>query len=520
VNTRRRNMICVVILAFGLVLAVQTFARQARREAPPEQKDLVAAMRIEDLNARIKELERIKAAFPNSSLMSNIDGMILTARIGLCATVDAVADLQRPVIAQAQGFRKVALYYTSSMQIISHKSLKQFDKKRVTETISGYADAGRKAIADPEILKSIPPQQQNRVSTYIAEFYLVEAQAFLNEGSAAKALKALETFKKGGGETGPAFHYTFATANAQLGKNKEALEGYFEAAVENYQDAVDKAREYYQKVNGKPDGFEAKLEAKWRELPYHPGTFQPAAEWKGKAVLAEMFTGSECPPCVGADLGFDGLIEAYAPKYLAILVYHLPIPRPDPIMNPATKKRQDYYAVNSTPTTIIDGNKKVGGGSKAMAEGKFKEYRDEINAKINEAPQVVLKAAGTRAGDIVKIDYSFDKVIPNAEYNIALVQKEEKYRGSNGIVFHKLVVRDFATVDPAAAAKQVSFDLAANEKATDLYLTEFEKTYDRIPNFRFAERHLKIDRTNLAFVFFAQDKETKKVLNAFAADVK
>jgi thiol-disulfide isomerase/thioredoxin len=44
-------------------------------------------------------------------------------------------------------------------------------------------------------------------------------------------------------------------------------------------------------------------------------------------VLAELFTGSECPPCVGADLAFDGLVEAVPAKYLAVLVYHLPIPR-------------------------------------------------------------------------------------------------------------------------------------------------------------------------------------------------
>ena len=512
-------MLCVVILALGLGLASQTFAQQARREAPPEQKDLLAAMKIDDLNARIKELERIKAAYPNSTMLSTIDGMILTSRIGLCATVEAIADLQKPGIAQAQGFQKVALFYTSGMQIVNHKSLSRFDKKKVTEIISGYAAAGRKAIADPEILKSIPARQQGRISAYVAEFHLLEAQAFLNEGSAAKAFKALDAFKVNKGEPGPEFQYASASANALAGKNKEALEGYFEAAVDNYLDSVDKAREYYRKVNGKPDGFEAKLEAKWRELPYHPETFKPTAEWKGKAVLAEIFTGSECPPCVAADVGFDGLIESYAPKYLAILEYHLPIPRPDPIMNPATKKRQDYYAVNSTPTTVIDGNKKVGGGTKVMAEGKFKEYRDEINAKINEAPQVVLKAAGTRAGDIVKIEYSFDKIIPNAEYHIALVQKEEKYRGSNGIVFHKLVVRDLAVLD-LAGAKTASFDLAASELAADAYLTDFEKTSTRFPNFKFPERHAKIDRAKLRVVFFVQEKESKKVLNSVVADVK
>ena len=39
-------------------------------EPPPEYKEVMAAMRIEDLAAQIKELERIKAAYPNSALKS------------------------------------------------------------------------------------------------------------------------------------------------------------------------------------------------------------------------------------------------------------------------------------------------------------------------------------------------------------------------------------------------------------------------------------------------------------------
>jgi thiol-disulfide isomerase/thioredoxin len=255
-------------------------------------------------------------------------------------------------------------------------------------------------------------------------------------------------------------------------------------------------------------------------LPYHPGPFQAPAGWKGKAVLAELFTGSECPPCVGADLGFDGLIESIPGKYLVVLEYHLPIPRPDPMMNPTTKKRQDFYGVNSTPTVFVDGtNKMVGGGTRAMAEGKFGQYKSAIEPLLAAAPEVALKVQGSLAGDTVKAAFEFDKTVPGADYHLALVQDEQEYQGSNGLSLHKMVVRDLVTIDPAAP-KTALFDLAASEKATDAYLTEFEKTYTRVPNFKWAVRHHAIARKGLKVAFFAQDRETKRILNAAVVDIK
>jgi thiol-disulfide isomerase/thioredoxin len=334
-------------------------------------------------------------------------------------------------------------------------------------------------------------------------------------------MAALEAYKKDGGALDSQYFYTLAGIYEKMNKAQEAYGAYLTAAVENYEDATAKAKALYIKIKGKADGFEAQLEAKLKSLPYQPEPFKSSAEWKGKAVLAELFTGSECPPCVGTDLGFDGLIEAYPARYLAVLEYHLPIPRPDPMMNPATKTRQDYYDVNSTPTILIDGDKKmIGGGNRGMAEGKFKEYKTEIDARVNYAPAVLLKAKASRAGDTVAVQCEIDKPVSGADYHVVLVQAEENYKGSNGLQFHKMVVRDLATVDSAAAKKQAIFDLAKSEQATDEYLTEFERTYTRIQNFKFAERHHKIDRQGLKVVFFAQEKDNKKVLNAVVIDVK
>lgn len=65
---------------------------------------------------------------------------------------------------------------------------------------------------------------------------------------------------------------------------------------------------------------------------------------------------------------------------------------------------------------------------------------------------------------------------------------------------------------------EAKIDLAASERAADEYLTDFEKTSTRFQNFKFPERHAKIDRAKLGVVFFVQNKETKKVLNAVYAD--
>ena len=94
-----------------------------------------------------------------------------------------------------------------------------------------------------------------------------------------------------------------------------------------------------------------------------------------------------------------------------------------------------------------------------------------------------------------------------------------EYQGSNGLKNHKMVVRDLVTVD-TSAAKKIRFDLAASEKETDKYLTEFAETYTRIPNFKWPVRHNTIAREGLKVVFFAQDRESKAVLNAIITDVK
>jgi hypothetical protein len=507
-------LIAALAVTFGLT-------QSAQRQQPPEYNEVVAASRIQDAAARIKEFERIKSAYPSAQMSVTIDAFISAAKIELAPTLDAVLGLQKTEIAAAKGPRKLSVLFAAGFAILEHPKIKEFDKARVLAAVAQYGTALEKAAADPENFKDVPAEQQGPMKTYyVAGFGLVLSKAHLNGGDPAKALADLEAYQKNGGPIDAQYLYALAEAQEAAGRTSEAIEAYLSAAVENYEDSAARAKALYAKLKGTSDGFDAALEAKIKALPYHPEPFAPPAGWKGKAVLAELFTGSECPPCVGADLGFDGLIESIPVQYLTVLEYHLPIPRPDPMMNPATKKRQDVYGVNSTPTVVFDGTEKmIGGGNRGMAESKFKQYRDQVLARLSEVPGVVLKLRATLAGGMVKVDLGIDKPVPRAEVNVALVQGEQAYKGSNGLAVHKLVVRDLAVIDPAVT-KTTTFDLAASEKTTDAYLTEFEKTYTRIPNFKWAVRHNTIARRGLKVTVFVQDKETKKILNSISADVK
>ncbi len=518
-NTRLRTAI-VIVLALSIG-ASSRLAAQGRQAPPPEYKELVAASELKDPALRLKEFERLRDAYPNTIYKESIEADILEAKVELADSLDAVLELQQGFLATGNGPARLQKPLAMAVQLLNHPRLESFDRAKVLEVALKYREAALKAAGDPASYEGIPQEQKDMFKSYVlSAFELLAAKAHLNAGDTAQGMAFLEAYRKSGGATGGNYYDVLAGVYESSGKTADAIEAYLSAAADNYTGASDKARALYIKVHGSAAGFEAAREAKLKALPFRPEPFKAPADWKGKAVLAELFTGSECPPCVGADIAFDGLLETIPAKYLAVLVYHLPIPRPDPMMNPATQARQSAYGVKSTPTVIIDGtNKSLGGGGRGAAEGKFAQYRGVIEPLLAAAPGVSLKARASLAGDTVSIAYDFDKAVPGAEYLLVLVQDEQEHKGSNGLGLHKMVVRDLAMVDPAAP-RSASFDLAASEKATDAYLSEFEKTYTRVPGFKWDVRRNTISRKGLKVVFFVQEKPAGNVLNAVIADVK
>jgi thiol-disulfide isomerase/thioredoxin len=511
----------IVVLSLLAILGAGRLAAQSRQAAAPEYKELVAASQMTDPALRLREFERILAAYPNTRYKEVIEANILDAKVALATTLDELVALQRGFMTSAQGPARLQRPMAMAVQLLNHPRLESFDHTRVLDLTLAYRGAAIEAAADPASFEGVPEDQRAFLKSFVLNaIELLTARAFLSAGDTDKAMASIEAYKKSGGATGGNYYYVLAGILESTGKVAEAADAYLAAATENYLDAEAKARALYIKLHGSANGFEAAREAKLKALPFHPEPFRAPASWKGKTVLAELFTGSECPPCVGADIAFDGLVETIPSKYLAVLVYHLPIPRPDPMMNAATALRAGAYAVTSTPTVVIDGTEKsLGGGGRGAAEAKYRQYRGTIEPLLAAEPSVVLKASALIVKDTVRVSYDLGKARAGTEYILVLVQDEQYHQGSNGILFHKMVVRDLAVVDPAAPRTAV-FDLVFSEKAADAYLTEFAKTYTGIPDFKWPIRRHVLPRKGLRAVLFAQDKASGRVLNAVVAEAR
>jgi thiol-disulfide isomerase/thioredoxin len=517
---RQRIAGVAVIIALAAAYPAAA-AAQARQAPPPEYKQIVAAYNIDDAAARLKEFERLKMAFPNSVYMEAIEAGTLVAKVELATTLEAVLALQKEAIDKGRGTARLQNPVVLATQLLKHPLIGAFDKARVLGTILAYRDAAVAAAADPASYEDIPADRRDFLKSQVLNaMRLTLARAYLNAGDAARAMEGLDAYRRAGGSLGSNYQYMLGGVRELTGRLQEAYEAYLAAAVDDFEASTARAKALYAKINGRTDGFEAALAAKVQALPFTPEAFKAPADWKGKVVLAELFTGSECPPCVAADIGFDGLIETFPEKYLAVLVYHLPIPRPDPMMNPATGARESYYGINSTPTVVIDGVKGTpGGGNRAMAEAKFAEYRSTVEPLLSSLPALTPKVKATLAGDRVGVTFDPDRIVPDAVYSIVLVQDVQEHKGGNGVAYHKMVVRELLAVDPKGP-RTVAFDLVASEKAVDEYLTAFERSYTRTPDFKWAVRRNQLPRRGLKVVFFVQESVSRRVLNAAVADVK
>ena len=169
-----------------------------------------------------------------------------------------------------------------------------------------------------------------------------------------------------------------------------------------------------------------------------------------RAVLVELFTGAQCPPCVGADLAFDAMPRTYDKGEVVLLQYHLHIPGPDALTNPDNEARANYYGddkVRGTPTVLFNGKvSPVGGGGREDAEDVYKDYRKIADPMLETPAEAKLQASATRRGDIIHIKATVtDLAKPGdkVKLRLALVEDWARYKGRNGLSYYHQVVRAF-----------------------------------------------------------------------------
>jgi hypothetical protein len=261
-----------------------------------------------------------------------------------------------------------------------------------------------------------------------------------------------------------------------------------------------------------------------------PFKAEPFAGRKGKSektAVVEVFTGAECPPCVGVDLAFDGLLKAYKPSEVILLQYHFHVPRPDPLTSPDGLDRVKYYEdlIDGAPTLFISGKVGTDGGGPAAASEKFyKQFRGTLDELLEKPAGVKLALAVTKGekGAFGAKATVADLEMPGEKVMLRFVLAEERvrYAGGNGIRYHHMVVRAMP-----GGAKGVALTKKTHEQTVtidpDAVKAALTKALDdsaaKAP-FPRADRPLAL--RNLKLVALVQNDATKEILHAVQVDLE
>lgn len=543
----------------------------ARQQPPPEFTAYSQANRIADPQKRIEALEKVLADFPKaeSFIVSMVHQAILSS------TVKAWPDQKEKILAQAQKY--LALFpepnrsasstgvngpppppspsggqsnrggaYNTVASILlgagvlldeakefAEKGLASLDEKSYIEAQKKMYEATKRPVPkDEDLAKSFRSMRAGYTS--------VLGRILLKKGNVAEAEKLL----KDSYEASPANTAT-ASALAEIaekaGNNKAAVD-YLATAVLSGRPSKDDRRKFeelYSKThNNSMTGMDAFLDERYKKAfpaPVHVEHYKPTSSRSRRVVLAEVFTGSGCPPCVAADLAFEVMMERYSRNEVAVIMYHQHIPLPDPMTNTAVQNRFKFYQGGGVPTYVIDGMKEVGGGTREMTRQFYDRVNPKIEKQLEAAAEADLKLEATFDGTMIKVKAMVENVKAEGEVKLQIILAEEmlRYSGENGVRFHPMVVRALGGKDAAGflvdiskpAALEETFDIPKIVEGLKAHLDEFEtKRNSANPEskdkFAFAEKKHQIDAANLSVIAFVQDEKTKKILQAVYVRVK
>jgi tetratricopeptide (TPR) repeat protein len=537
----RRLFFCGASLLALTICASHSLSAQAppaaQSEVPPDARAYREAIRLPDPQRRIDALERFLSDYPQSRYASAIPNLILDLLIKGGDKEKILAQANR-VIDGAPDNAKSQTYHTIAIKLLGVGILldeaEAFAVKAVSTLKEGkflelqrqtYENRGQPPPPDAYLLRGFNSTR----GTYLATL----GQLYIKNGREAEAEKAFKDARKANPSLTVAM-IGLARIVAKSGDNAKALEIMAEASVSGRmtEEARQLLEELYRKTHqGSLSGLEEMLDERYRRAfpnPFRVKPYKPGSSRANRVVLTEVFTGAGCPPCVGADLAFEAVLTRYERRDVAVLMYHLHIPRPDPMTNAATQNRAGFYGVRAVPNYMIDGQAGGGGGSREQAEMVYNRFNPRIEKRLEFPGQAEIKLETALDGGVVKVRATVAKVegqSPSLKLNLALVEKTLHYSGENGVRFHPMVVRGlagpdadgFRLSDAQPASFEHAFDLA---QLTDELKAQLDGYEQRNTGFNFSEKKHDIDAGNLAVVAFVQDIENRQILQASQMDVR
>jgi tetratricopeptide (TPR) repeat protein len=521
----------------------------------PDRKAFNDALKQTDPAKKVEALQKFLKDFPTSGGVSSANAELLVALIAdgkkkvldhANAMIEAVPESSSSLAAMS----RAAIYNTVADRLMvgellldeaekfANKSISLYDEQKYIESQRKIYETMTAAMAKTNPERKTPPvpsdaELRERFLARKAVSETTLAEIYMKKGRTADAEKLLKQIHAAVPTKANVSGY-LADLAKKAGREAEMME-YLTALATAGPLAPERRKDFeagWRKAhNGTLDGLDAMLDVAYEKNNPKP-TVTPYVAPKtrtDRVVLAEIFTGSGCPPCVGADLAFEGALHRYKGRELAVLMYHLHIPQPDPMTNPSTQARSKFYNVNGVPSFYIDGETDGRGGGGASAAPTI--YKDRVEPVIDKClttkadAKLTLQATMTGSAINVKVDVGKPKAAgKNLKLQVALVEERVRYTGENGVRFHSMVVRSLAGKDALGfsmeAGKRLkvawTFDVPKIVAEAKAHLDDFEakRSTGGPTKFEFAEKKHDIDPKKLVVVAFVQDGDTKKVLQA------
>lgn len=522
----------------------------AARVVSPEQTAFDEATKIKDLSQRLPALRKIQADYPKSTFLRQVNSVVLNILIGL---PDKRAEVG-PAFAQVVADAKAGYPADTQIQILSSPIARAIDLGITLDgadtAIATALAAARNPMPAPAPAPGAAPNpnvaavDRSAAPSTLATGLELLGRLHLAKGDTAAAEKEfLEALKLDSAVKSAPIGLAKIAAAAK--NDKQAITYYLQAAAAGaLKGDDDKAfHALYAKVNGSEKNLDKDIDAAFLKLfpnPVEATKWHASSSRTSRIVLAELFTGSGCPPCVAADYALDAAMERYGSADMATLVYHVHVPQPDPMTTAASTARKDYYKeyVQGVPTFIADGELvRLGGGGRDNTGTTYGAYAPFIDNRMNVAPDATLGLKASLKDGKVTVATAISNL--TAKYkdakdltvHVVLAEQELRFTGENGMRFHPLVVRAMAggdkpgvplTVDASGKATiNTTFDLSAiTPDITSSLDAEIKKrrgneTAGSTPAVYKAEGHpyVTVDPSKLIVVAFVQDA-SKHILQA------
>ena len=386
-----RNMLTsVLLLGAMLSLSLAGISAQTAPAMPPDRKAFTDATKIKEPDKKIEAMEKVIADFPKSQNLYSMHQVIFET------LVKSYPDQKDRILASANKAIDTAPEFAKTFvcSSIGNKLLEAGILLDEAEQIV------KKGLVLTE--EAIAKQKKQQESGY----YATLGRIYIKQGKLKEAEKNLMLAKEMNPQSS-AVSLGLAELYLKRGDEKLALDAYTSAAVSSKlsPDARKQLETLYTKSNpASPNGLEEVLDKKYAELyplPVKIEHYKPSAKRTTRTALAEVFTGSGCPPCAAADLGFDAMMERYGRNELTVVMYHLHIPAPDPMTNPSTQARAKYYAIQGVPGYAIDGKQSGGGGSREMTQGFYDRVNPDVEKQLETAAEADVKLEASIEGSTV-----------------------------------------------------------------------------------------------------------------------